>query len=53
MLCCIDGNIALAVGVGDEIRPEGRQFVAEMRSRGIGVSLVSGDAQATTRFIAR
>jgi Cu2+-exporting ATPase len=37
---------------GDALRPGARQLVAELRSRGLGLTLLSGDRNETVRYVA-
>jgi P-type Cu2+ transporter len=42
-----------AIAVEDEIRPEARQAVEELRARGIRVAMITGDAQQVADTVAR
>jgi heavy metal translocating P-type ATPase len=48
----VDGAVRAAVAFGDRIKPEAPAFVAELKRRGIRTLLVSGDARATTEWVA-
>ena len=47
-----DGAVAGAMVLGDRIRPDAAQLVRELRRRGIRTALISGDAEATTAWVA-
>ena len=48
----VDGLVRAAVAFGDRIKPEAAAFVAELKRRGMHTLLVSGDARATTEWVA-
>ncbi|MBI5085560.1 MAG: heavy metal translocating P-type ATPase [Acidobacteria bacterium] len=47
-----DGQAVAAIGCGDRLRPESRGVVAALHGRGVKTILLSGDAEATTRWVA-
>ena len=47
-----DGRLQALTVFGDRVKPEAEHLVAELKSRGIEVRLISGDAAATTRWTA-
>ena len=47
-----DGEICALAAFGDRVKPEAFELVAELRRRGIETRLISGDAQATTHWVA-
>jgi Cu+-exporting ATPase len=48
----IDGRVAAVIAIGDPVRPEARAAVAELRSAGIDVWLISGDRERTAAAVA-
>lgn len=48
-----DGEVAGILAFGDRIKPEAAGVMNELHSRGIRSIILSGDSQATTRFVAR
>jgi Cu2+-exporting ATPase len=46
-------QIVGAMALEDEIRPEARQAVAELRQMGIGVAMITGDARQVAESVAR
>lgn len=49
----VDGQVAGAVTVADEIRPESREAIHALHSRGVKVVLITGDAQQVADAVAR
>ncbi len=49
----VDGHVAGAVTVADEIRPESRDAIQSLHDRGIEVVLITGDAQQVADAVAR
>ncbi len=49
----VNGRYAGVLAFGDQVRPEAKGFVDELRARGIETVLVSGDAHTTTERVAR
>jgi len=47
-----DGDLRALAAFGDKLKPEAIALVAELQRRGVEVRLVSGDAQATTKWTA-
>ncbi|KRB36164.1 heavy metal translocating P-type ATPase [Microbacterium sp. Root180] len=48
----VDGEVAGALRLADEIRPESRQAVSALRQRGVQVVMITGDAQAVAASVA-
>jgi heavy metal translocating P-type ATPase len=48
-----DGTVKGAFGFGDQVKSGAREMIENLRARGMSVSIVSGDAWATTRFVAQ
>ena len=48
----IDGKVAGALALADEIRPESRQAVDALQQRGITVVMITGDAEAVAQTVA-
>ena len=48
-----DGRLLGALAVADEIRPESREAVAELRGLGVRVAMITGDARAVAEAVAR
>ncbi|XKH53051.1 heavy metal translocating P-type ATPase [Citricoccus nitrophenolicus] len=48
----VDGQVAGALRLADEIRPESRDAVAGMRGRGVQVVMITGDAEAVAAAVA-
>jgi Cu2+-exporting ATPase len=46
------GTVAGALALADEIRPESREAVAELRARGVRVAMVTGDARPVAEAVA-
>jgi Cu+-exporting ATPase len=53
VIVTIDGRPAGVIGVADEVRPESAKAVAEIRSMGVDVVMLTGDNQRTAAMIAR
>jgi Cu2+-exporting ATPase len=47
-----DGRVIGAIGLADEVRPESREAVAALRTLGVGVVMITGDAEAVARSVA-
>jgi P-type Cu2+ transporter len=48
----VDGTVAGALALADEIRDESRQTVDALRRQGIGVVMITGDAEPVARSVA-
>ncbi|MFE7843924.1 heavy metal translocating P-type ATPase [Microbacterium sp. NPDC057407] len=48
----VDGRVAGALRLADEIRPESREAVAALRARGVDVVMITGDAEAVAASVA-
>lgn len=48
----VDGRPVGAIAVRDELRPEAAEVVAQLRSRGYTVTMLTGDSPATARALA-
>jgi Cu2+-exporting ATPase len=48
----VDGRVAGAVAVEDEIRPESKQAVEELHVLGVRVAMITGDSQAVADSVA-
>jgi Cu2+-exporting ATPase len=48
----IDGQVAGALRLADEVRPESRRAVDILHARGLGVVMITGDAEAVARSVA-
>ena len=48
----IDGEVAGALRLADEIRPESRQAVRALQDRGVQVVMITGDAEAVAASVA-
>ncbi|WP_200939162.1 heavy metal translocating P-type ATPase [Modestobacter sp. Leaf380] len=49
----VDGRVAGALALADEVRPESRAAVGELHRRGIEVVMITGDAEAVAASVAR
>ncbi|PZR52450.1 cadmium-translocating P-type ATPase [Xylanimonas oleitrophica] len=49
----IDGHVAGALRLADEIRPESREAVTALHRRGVQVVMITGDAEAVAASVAR
>jgi heavy metal translocating P-type ATPase len=47
-----DGAVTGALALGDRLRPEAAQTIAELKRRGIRTALISGDSAKTTAWVA-
>lgn len=48
----VDGRVAGALRLADEIRPESLQAVGALHARGVEVVMITGDAEAVARHVA-
>ncbi|MBD8023313.1 heavy metal translocating P-type ATPase [Microbacterium gallinarum] len=48
----VDGEVAGALRLADEIRPESRQAVSALQDRGVQVVMITGDAEAVAASVA-
>jgi Cu2+-exporting ATPase len=48
----VDGEVAGAIAVEDEIRPESREAVAALHALGVRVAMITGDSQAVADSVA-
>ncbi len=48
----VDGAVAGALKLADEVRPESRQAVAALHERGVQVVMITGDAEAVASHVA-
>jgi Cu2+-exporting ATPase len=48
----VDGKVAGALKLADEIRPESRAAVDQLRARGVQVVMITGDAEAVAHSVA-
>nr|BFF12281.1 heavy metal translocating P-type ATPase [Microbacterium flavescens] len=48
----VDGEVAGALRLADEIRPESRQAVSALQDRGVEVVMITGDAEAVAASVA-
>ena len=49
----VDGQVAGVIAVEDEIRPESKEAIDELHSKGIRVAMITGDSQAVADSVAR
>ncbi|GLK22740.1 heavy metal translocating P-type ATPase [Microbacterium thalassium] len=49
----VDGSVAGALRLADEIRPESREAVDALHARGVQVVMITGDAEAVAASVAR
>jgi Cu2+-exporting ATPase len=49
----VDGRVAGAIAVEDEIRPESAEAVAALHALGVRVAMITGDSQAVADSVAR
>ena len=47
-----NGELHAVLAFGDKLRPEAQSLVSGLKERGVGVRLVSGDAEETTKWAA-
>jgi Cu+-exporting ATPase len=52
VLVAIDGTVAAAIDITDEIKPGADEAVAELRANGVEVHLLSGDSERAARAVA-
>jgi Cu2+-exporting ATPase len=48
----VDGRVAGAIALADEVRPESRDAVAALRARGVEIVMITGDAEPVARSVA-
>jgi Cu2+-exporting ATPase len=48
----VDGQVAGAIAVEDEVRPESREAVDALHALGVGVAMITGDSQAVADAVA-
>ena len=48
----VDGSVAGALRLGDEVRPESREAIDELHSRGVQVVMITGDARPVAESVA-
>jgi Cu2+-exporting ATPase len=48
----VDGGVAGALALADDIRPQAREAVADLRRRGVHVVMITGDAEPVARTVA-
>ena len=53
LFVAVDGKLAGWIGLADTVKPNAAAVVARLHAMGLHVALVSGDAEAAARFIAR
>ncbi len=53
VLVAVGGRVSAVVEVGDTLRPEAREVVGELKSRGLKVGLASGDTEASAGYYSR
>jgi P-type Cu2+ transporter len=49
----VDGRIAGAIAVEDEIRPESKEAIDDLHALGVRVAMITGDSQAVADSVAR
>jgi Cu2+-exporting ATPase len=49
----VDGRVAGAIAIADEVRPESKEAVDALHARGIRVAMITGDSQAVADSVAR
>ncbi len=49
----VDGRLEGAIALGDVIRPESREALGRLKAIGISVMMLTGDASAVARWVAR
>ena len=52
IFAAIDGRLAGVIGVADEVKPESRGAIAEMRRMGLEVVMLTGDNERTAKAMA-
>jgi Cu+-exporting ATPase len=53
LFVAVGGKLAAVVAVSDPVRPQSRRAIAALKSQGIGVAMITGDARRTAEAIAR
>jgi len=53
VLVAVDGQVEAMISLADTVRPEAAQVVAQLKSMGIGVHLLTGDHEVTAAAAAR
>ncbi|WP_375261576.1 heavy metal translocating P-type ATPase [Palleronia sp.] len=53
LFVAVDGQIAAVIGVADPVKRGAREAIVALKVRGLRVAMISGDAEATARAIAR
>lgn len=53
VLASVDGTLAAVLSLSDRLKPEAKQTLGALRRMGIQCSMVTGDAYATARALAR
>ncbi|GAC97811.1 copper-transporting ATPase 2 [Pseudozyma hubeiensis SY62] len=53
VLASVDGSLAAVLSLRDTLKPEAKQTLAALRRMGIQCAMVTGDASATARALAR
>jgi Cu+-exporting ATPase len=53
VLVAIDGQIAAALAIADEIKPGAKETVQALQAKGLKVAMITGDLQATAQHFAR
>jgi Cu+-exporting ATPase len=52
LLAAVDGQIAALIGVSDRVKPCAARVIAALRSDGVNVAMITGDAKGTAQAIA-
>lgn len=52
VIASVNGHVALALAIADEVKPTSRKAVEELRKRNIDVVMLTGDNETTARHIA-
>ncbi|SFG24353.1 Cu+-exporting ATPase [Palleronia marisminoris] len=53
LFVAVDGQVAAVIGVADPVKRGAREAIQALKDRGLRVAMISGDAEATARAIAR
>ncbi len=53
VLVTVGGRVAAVLEVGDALRPEAREVVEKLKSRGLRTGLASGDTEASVRYYSK
>jgi Cu+-exporting ATPase len=53
VLVAIDGQIAAALAIADEIKPGAKETVQALQAKGLKVAMITGDLRATAQHFAR